>query len=65
MSRQGPVRSPLGQERREALIRAAYSHIASKGFEGLRLRDVAAEAGITQVRRVAETPFNMVLELRP
>jgi SAM-dependent methyltransferase len=30
-----------------------------------RLRDVAAEAGITQVRRVAETPFNMVLELRP
>jgi AcrR family transcriptional regulator len=46
MSRQGPVRSPLGQERREALIRAAYSHIASKGFEGLRLRDVAAEAGI-------------------
>jgi SAM-dependent methyltransferase len=30
-----------------------------------RLRAVAAEAGITQVRRVAETPFNMVLELRP
>ena len=30
-----------------------------------RLRDVAAEAGITHLRRVAETPFNMVLELRP
>ena len=30
-----------------------------------RLRAVAAEAGITRVRRVAETPFNMVLELRP
>ena len=30
-----------------------------------RLRDIAAEAGITQVRRAAETPFNMVLELRP
>jgi SAM-dependent methyltransferase len=30
-----------------------------------RLRAVAAEAGITQVRRVAETPFNMVLELQP
>ena len=28
-------------------------------------REVAAEAGITQFRRVAETPFNMVLELRP
>jgi SAM-dependent methyltransferase len=30
-----------------------------------RLRDTAQEAGISQVRRVAETPFNMVLELRP
>ena len=30
-----------------------------------RLRDIAAEAGITQFRRAAETPFNMVLELRP
>jgi len=30
-----------------------------------RLRETAADAGITQVRRVAETPFNMVLELRP
>ena len=30
-----------------------------------RLREVAAESGLTHVRRVAETPFNMVLELRP
>lgn len=30
-----------------------------------RLREVAAAAGIDHVRRVAETPFNMVLELRP
>jgi SAM-dependent methyltransferase len=30
-----------------------------------RLRDVAADGGFAQVRRVAETPFNMVLELRP
>lgn len=29
-----------------------------------RLRDVAERAGFTRVRRVAETPFNMVLEAR-
>lgn len=30
-----------------------------------RLRAVAGQAGFSSVRRVAETPFNMVLELRP
>ena len=30
-----------------------------------RLREVAAEAGLARVRRVAETPFNLVLEVRP
>jgi 2-polyprenyl-3-methyl-5-hydroxy-6-metoxy-1,4-benzoquinol methylase len=30
-----------------------------------RLTEVANEAGFGRVRRVAETPFNMVLELRP
>ena len=30
-----------------------------------RLADVAREAGFTRVRRAAETPFNIVLELRP
>jgi SAM-dependent methyltransferase len=30
-----------------------------------RLREVAAAAGFSSVRRAAETPFNMVLELRP
>jgi SAM-dependent methyltransferase len=30
-----------------------------------RLRKVADQAGFTRVRRAAETPFNMVLELRP
>jgi SAM-dependent methyltransferase len=30
-----------------------------------RLRRVATEAGFGRVRRVAETPFNMVLEVRP
>jgi len=32
--------------RRQALIAAAYQRIASQGFEGLRTRDVAADAGV-------------------
>jgi TetR/AcrR family transcriptional repressor of nem operon len=40
-TRQGP-----GQDRRQALVEAAYRRIAECGFEGLRLRDVAAEVGI-------------------
>jgi hypothetical protein len=30
-----------------------------------RLTDVLHQAGFTRVRRAAETPFNMVLEVRP
>ena len=30
-----------------------------------RLREVAAEAGLTSFRRVAETPFNLVFQVRP
>ena len=30
-----------------------------------RLADVGREAGFTHLRRAAETPFNMVLEVRP
>jgi len=30
-----------------------------------RLRQVAEEAGFTRFRRAAETPVNMILELRP
>lgn len=33
-------------DRRTRIIRAAYGEIAKKGFEGLRLRNVAAKAGI-------------------
>lgn len=33
-------------ERREALVAAAFQEIAVRGFEGLRTRDVAAEAGV-------------------
>lgn len=33
-------------ERREALVRAAYHQIAARGFEGLRTREVAQEVGL-------------------
>ncbi len=35
-----------GKERREGLVEIAYHHIAQRGFEGLRVREVAEEAGI-------------------
>jgi AcrR family transcriptional regulator len=35
-----------GKDRRKTLIQVAYNHIATRGFEGLRVRDVAAEVGI-------------------
>ncbi len=44
-----PEREALPQtkpDRRQALILAAFHTIAEKGFEGLRVRDVAAQAGI-------------------
>jgi TetR/AcrR family transcriptional repressor of nem operon len=34
------------RDRREALVLAAYRRLADAGFEGLRTRDVAADAGI-------------------
>ena len=34
------------KDRRGALVRAAYNQIAERGFEGLRTRQVAAEAGV-------------------
>lgn len=33
-------------DRRQALVRAAFSAIAARGFEGFRLRPIAAAAGI-------------------
>jgi AcrR family transcriptional regulator len=33
-------------ERKRALLQAAYERIAGEGFEGLRTRDVAADAGV-------------------
>ncbi len=38
-------RTPV-KDRRKELILIAFNHIAKRGFEGLRVREVAAEAGI-------------------
>lgn len=35
-----------GEDRRQTLVEAAFRCIGEKGFEGLRLREVAAEVGI-------------------
>ena len=34
------------EDRRDALVRAAFNQIAERGFEGLRTREVAAEVGV-------------------
>ena len=34
------------EDRRQALVRAAFNQIAERGFEGLRTREVAAEVGV-------------------
>ncbi len=41
-----PLYTAHGDERRQELVRAAYSLIAERGFEGLRTREVAARAGV-------------------
>ena len=41
-----PSRADAGASRRTELVEAAFNAIASRGFEGLRTRDVAAEAGV-------------------
>ena len=40
------ARTASGEDRRTALVLAAYRQIAQHGFEGLRTRDVAAEVGV-------------------
>jgi TetR/AcrR family transcriptional repressor of nem operon len=45
--RRGRPKGPAEAEpRRQELVRAAYRRLAEAGFEGLRTRDVAAEAGV-------------------
>jgi hypothetical protein len=49
------TRQRPGQDRRQALVEAAYRRIAECGFEGLRLRDVAAEVAISRSRLLRTT----------
>src|SRR6185437_11530319 len=39
-------RPAAGPERRDSLVAAAFAVIAREGFEGLRMRSVAADAGL-------------------
>jgi AcrR family transcriptional regulator len=41
-----PKQSRAREDRRAALVQAAYRQIAKGGFEGLRTREVAAEVGV-------------------
>jgi AcrR family transcriptional regulator len=41
-----PKAEQVREDRRSALIQAAYRQIAERGFEGLRTREVAAEVGV-------------------
>jgi AcrR family transcriptional regulator len=38
--------SAHAEDRRQALVRAAFNQIAERGFEGLRTREVATEVGV-------------------
>src|SRR5256885_4284878 len=40
------TRTAEGLDRKTALVQAAYRAIAAEGFEGLRTRDVAGDAGV-------------------
>src|SRR5689334_1131760 len=47
MAENAPARERRpADDRRDALVLAAYNRIAAGGFEGLRTRDVAADAGV-------------------
>ena len=48
MSTQRAARGPAKakDDRRQALVQAAFNEIAERGFEGLRTREVAAEVGV-------------------
>lgn len=41
-----PSRSAKSNERRREIVHAAYQALAEKGFEGLRMREIAKRAGI-------------------
>ena len=52
---------PTGRDRRRDLVQMAYRRIATRGFEGLRVRDVAREAGINHSTLLYYFPTKEVL----
>lgn len=46
MRKQADEASSTKQDRHSELVKIAYHEIVEKGFEGLRIRDVAAKAGV-------------------
>jgi AcrR family transcriptional regulator len=42
----GTIQSAKTAERRQAIVQAAYRTLAEKGFEGLRMREIAKNAGV-------------------
>ena len=42
----GPSHSEKSNDRRREIVQAAYQTLAEKGFEGLRMREIAKRAGI-------------------
>ena len=53
--------------RRHRLLTAAPQTVAALGAQAgeAAIRQVTADAGFTRFRRGAETPFNLVYEVRP
>lgn len=45
-ARRRPERTSIGEPTRESLVLAGYTQLAERGFEGLRTRDIAAQAGV-------------------
>ncbi|HEX2646820.1 MAG TPA: TetR family transcriptional regulator, partial [Candidatus Dormibacteraeota bacterium] len=46
MSRVAPRATATSEQRKQQLVKAAFTQIAERGFEGLRTREVAAEVGV-------------------
>ena len=61
------VRAPkaIKEDRRRALVLAAFGQIAERGFEGLRTREVAAEAGCVPKAVMVGSAWTAALLLVP
>jgi AcrR family transcriptional regulator len=61
MPRAREAGAAAGQDRPGAIVRVAYRRLAERGFEGLRVRDVAAEAGINHATLLYYFPSKAAL----